>query len=430
MEQTSSKRIGFFDVWKNPELKNTVRFFIISFFLFSLLIGMGIYYLGQQYKTNDIESKAAIIGSLLHQHPELEDELVANLNKKISNHEKQMGMEILSDYGISSNLPMKFFPEITDFFRSLTIFSIIVFLLFFISLFFFYNQYSRIMYRRIRYLTFYADEVLEGRAHTPLQEIHEGDLSKLTHSFNRMRFVIQKNIAELKKEKSFLVDLMSDISHQLKTPLASLSMYNEIMSEKELSKEQKTMFLEQGKQQLERMNWLIQSLLKLAKLDVGAIQFQKRKASLTQTVRGSVEILKELATQKGVHVQVVSTQEYMMIHDKDWMTEALLNVIKNAIEHTPKDGHVSISMEESAALLKIHIQDQGEGIDREEIKNIFKRFYKGKKNKKPGSVGIGLSLSKSIIEGHHGIIQVESKLKSGTTFTFVFSKDTNREGYK
>jgi signal transduction histidine kinase len=215
---------------------------------------------------------------------------------------------------------------------------------------------------------------------------------------------------------------MSDISHQLKTPLAALTMYNDIMTEKELSKDQQSMFLEQGKQQLERMNWLIQSLLKLAKLDVGAIQFQKKNDSLVRTIEGSVNILKELAIQKGVQVTVLEAQDYNLKHDSDWMTEALVNVIKNAIEHTPTGKNVSIMLEESDTLCKIHIRDQGNGIERDEIRNIFKRFYQGKKNKKSGSVGIGLSLSKAIVEGHNGIIQVKSQIGIGTTFTFVFSK--------
>ncbi|MGE8204949.1 HAMP domain-containing sensor histidine kinase [Heyndrickxia sp. NPDC080065] len=425
MEQTSSKRIGFFDLWQNPEMKKTLRFFFLSLLFFGVLIGYGTYYISQQFKTDYIESNAAITGAILKQHPELQDELVSLLTKNVSADEKQAGMEVLAKYGISSNLSMKFFPKLTDLFRSIILFSTVSLLLLFVCLLGFHYQFSRSMFTRIRELTRFADEVLEGKTLTSLPEIREGDFSKLIHSFNRMRFVIQQNIAELKKEKRFLVDLMSDISHQLKTPLAALSMYNEIMIEKELSKEQKMMFLDQGRQQLERMNWLIQSLLKLAKLDVGAIQFQKRNASLTQTVRGSVEILKELASQKGIHVQVTSEQECFMKHDADWMTESLLNVIKNAIEHTTSGGNVSIKVNETDTLYKIQIQDHGEGIEREEIKNIFKRFYKGKKNKKSGSVGIGLSLSKSIVEGHNGIIQVDSQIGVGTTFTFVFSKDGN-----
>lgn len=423
MEQTSRKGINFFDAWQNPEMKTTVRIFFISLVFFAVVSGFKIHYISLQFKNDYIESNAAITGVMLKHHPELKEELIALLTKGVSNDEKRMGMDILAEYGISPNLSLKFFPEITGLFRSIIVFSTISLLLFFLFLLAFQLQFSRRVYSKIRELTNYADQVLEGRIVSSLPEIREGDFSKLTHSFNRMRSVIQKNIAELKKEKSFLVDLMSDISHQLKTPLAALSMYNEIMTEKELSKEQKLMFLDQGRQQLERMQWLIQSLLKLAKLDVGAIQFQKRNSSLAQTVRESVEILSELASQKGVQVEVTSTQPCMMKHDSDWMTEALLNIIKNAIEHTASDGNVSIIVDEGDTLNKIHIQDQGEGIEREEMKNIFKRFYKGKKSNKSGSVGIGLSLSKSIVEGHNGLIQVDSKIGEGTTFTLVFPKD-------
>ncbi|RAS91785.1 hypothetical protein A3863_04720 [Priestia endophytica] len=423
MEQTSNKGISFFDLWQNPEMKSVRRFFLIYLLLFTIIIGYGTYFLGQQFKNEYIESNAAITGTLLKQHPELQEDLMVLLTKDVSEDEKRIGMNILHEYGISSNLSMVFFPQLNDFFKTLTLCAIFTFLLFFVCLIGAHYWFSKRIYTQIRGLTVHADQILEGKSISSLPEIREGDISKLLHSFNRMRFVIQKNIADLEKEKRFLVNLMSDISHQLKTPLASLTMYNDIMIEKDLSKDQQLLFLEQGKQQLERMNWLIQSLLKLAKLDVGAIQFQKRNASLAHTIQGSVNILKELATQKGIQLTVLKTKDYILKHDSDWMTEALVNVIKNAIEHTATGKGVSVMLEDSDNLCKIHIRDQGNGIARDEIRNIFKRFYQGKKNKKSGSVGIGLSLSKAIVEGHNGIIQVESQIGVGTTFTFIFPKN-------
>lgn len=420
MEQTSSKRIGFFDLWQNPEVKMTGRLFFLLFLVFMMMTSYGTYYFGEQFKKEYIESNAAIMGNLVQQHPEVQDDLAVLLSKDFSNEEKKQGMDILSEYGISPTLSMNFFPEVSDLFYSLIVLMTISLLLFFLGSFGLYSFFTNKMYKRIRELTGYADQILEGGSISPLNEMREGDFSKLTHSFNRMRFVIQKNIDELEKEKRFLVNLMNDISHQLKTPLAALTMYNDILTEKELSKEQQSMFLDQGRQQLERMNWLIQSLLKLAKLDVGAIQFQKKKASLSRTVQGSVEILKDFATQKGVKVRVTTDEECLIEHDTDWMTEALLNVIKNAIEHTPSGGIVSVMLEKSETLYEIQIRDEGEGIEAEEIHNIFKRFYKGKKNKKSGSIGIGLSLSKAIVEGHNGMIQVESSMGEGTTFSFLF----------
>ncbi|MBS4190558.1 HAMP domain-containing histidine kinase [Bacillus sp. FJAT-49705] len=420
MEQTSSKRIGFFDLWQNPEVKMTGRLIFLLFLLFLIMISTGIHYFGEQFKKEYIESNAAMMGVIVKEHPELQDDLAVLLSKDFSNEEKKQGMDILMEYGISPTLSMNFFPEISDLFYSLIVLMTISLLLFFIGSFGLYSFFTNRIYKRIRELTGYADQILEGGDISPLKEMREGDFSKLTHSFNRMRFVIQKNIEELQKEKQFLVDLMSDISHQLKTPLAALTMYNDILTEKELSKEQQSMFLDQGRQQLERMNWLIQSLLKLAKLDVGAIQFQKKNSSLSRTIQGSVEILKDFAAQKGVEVKVTTDKECIMKHDTDWLTEALLNVIKNAIEHTPSGGIVSVMLEKSETLYRIQIRDEGEGIEAEEIHNIFKRFYKGKKNKKTGSVGIGLSLSKAIVEGHNGMIQVESSIGEGTTFLFLF----------
>jgi signal transduction histidine kinase len=172
------------------------------------------------------------------------------------------------------------------------------------------------------------------------------------------------------------------------------------------------------------MNWLIQSLLKLAKLDVGAIEFHREPRSLQQTVLESVEMIHGLAEQRGVALvaDFDSHEASMIKHDKEWLIEALLNVLKNGIEHTPAGGIVRVELETGTTLCRIHIQDQGEGIERSEIPHIFNRFYKGKKNKKSGSVGIGLSLSKSIVEGHGGVIDVQSQRGEGTRFTFLIPK--------
>lgn len=406
----------------NPEVRKDARIGMLLIGLILVGVFAGIWRFEQKVELRYVESHAAIAGTLLRVHPQMRSELIPLLTKMPTEEQLATGMQILQQYGYESSLNAKLILPFHDAFQQLYL--LIGGLLLLVTLCFVVYQYrrNRYIYSRVRELTSYADHVLDGRAAGPLPEMREGDFSKLAHSFNRMRLVIQRNIEDLKSEKQFLVQLMSDISHQLKTPLAALTMYNEILSERDVSTEQRTLFLDHSKQQLERMNWLIQSLLKLAKLDVGAIEFQREPRSIQQTVHESVEMIRGLAVQRGVVLVAAFHSEdevCLMKHDKEWMIEALLNVLKNGIEHTPAGGTVRVELETGTTLCRIHIQDQGEGIERSEIPHIFNRFYKGKKNNKSGSVGIGLSLSKSIVEGHGGVIDVQSGLGEGTRFTFL-----------
>ncbi|WP_442604188.1 HAMP domain-containing sensor histidine kinase [Paenibacillus sp. KN14-4R] len=409
-------------IYDNPEVKrNTGVLFVLVVMLCAAMFG-GLWKFEQQITRNYINNHAAIVGSILGKHPNLESEVIPLITKGVNAEDEQKGLELLEQYGYHKQLPLFFFSGLHEIWQQMLIYLVVVFGVFVLGLFLLFWKYSGGIYARIREVTRFANHVLEGHYELKLPETSEGDFSKLTHSFNRMRLAIQRNIEDLVTEKKFLVNLMSDISHQLKTPLASLVMNHDILEERELSKAQQTMFLQKNRQQLERMNWLIQSLLKLAKLDVGAIVFQKKRSSLNQTVYESIDMLKGIAKQKNVRIVIDAEQEIFMEHDKEWMMEALLNMIKNGIEHTANDGHVYVQLEEGKSVCKIHIRDEGEGISREDLPHIFKRFYKGKKNKKSGSVGIGLSLSQSIVEGHQGYINVKSEVGKGTTFTFIFAK--------
>nr|WP_274601587.1 HAMP domain-containing sensor histidine kinase [Clostridium rhizosphaerae] len=235
-----------------------------------------------------------------------------------------------------------------------------------------------------------------------------------------MREIIRNNISQLKKEKQFLVDLLSDISHQLKTPLSSMIVYNDIMLTKELDKEQRQTFLLSNQNQLSRMNWLIQSMLKLAKLDAKAIELHKENQSLNETVEEAVDALDSRASKNNVKIICKGNYDIYLEHDRLWLEEALINIIKNGIEHTSSGGIITIDLIENPVYRRVIIEDTGEGIDERDLPNIFKRFYKAKTSRKTDSVGIGLALAKSIVEAHNGLIEAQSKVGLGTKFIITF----------
>lgn len=406
----------------NPELKKSsgVLLLLITLFLFITSFSLKIIY--NNLKVDYINNLGAISARLIEKDPQLEKEIIPLITKGISKEEAIEGKAILNQYGLTENLENELFPSINTIVKKSNYSIILIFLSMAIVLFTLnYFQYI-IFYKRIRRLTIGAKKVVEGEYDIAINENREGDFSKLANSFNSMKEIIRNNLNALRSEKQFLVDLLSDISHQLKTPLSSMIVYNDIMLNKELSKEQRETFLLNNQNQLNRMNWLIKSILKLAKLDAKAISLNKETQSLNDSIQNSIDTLESKAIEKKVTIAFEEKEDISFNHDRLWLEEAFINILKNGIEHTPNGGKISIALTENPLYKRITIKDSGEGIREEDLPNIFKRFYKAKSSKKSDSVGIGLALAKSIIESHDGIIEVQSKVKEGTIFIVTFLK--------
>ena len=222
------------------------------------------------------------------------------------------------------------------------------------------------------------------------------------------------------KAKEFLKDTISDISHQLKTPLAALNMYNEIILEETDNPETIAEFSQKTTIALNRMEQLIQSLLKITRLDSGSITFEKSPHQISEIVEKAIENLATRAVREEKQIIVSGQSEEQLTCDLQWTGEAVGNIVKNALDHTNSGGHIRISWEKSPAVVRIRIMDDGGGIAPEDIHHIFKRFYRSRHSKDTQGVGLGLSLAKSIVEGQGGTLSVQSILNQGTTFTLSF----------
>lgn len=406
----------------NPELKRSSAFIIaiMSFFLLSTSFVFKLHH--DRLKDDYIKSMGAVAVRIVEKNPELENEIIPLITKKVSEEEALKGKGLLRQYGLSKELEDKLFPYINATIRRNNYFTILIFIVMAVVLFILnYLQYGY-FYERIRRLTQGAQKVIEGEYDISISEDREGDLSKLAHSFNSMRGIIRNNLKELNNEKQFLVNLLSDISHQLKTPLSTMIIYNDIMLNKELSREQRETFLLNSKNQLNRMEWLIKSMLKLARLDARAVELNKENQSLNETIQESIDTLESKAAEGNVSINFKEKQKIFFEHDRLWLEEALVNIIKNCIEHTQGGGKINIELIENPLYRRIIIEDTGEGIREEDLPNIFKRFYKAKSSKKSDSIGIGLALAKSIVELHNGIIEAQSQVDIGTRFTITFVK--------
>lgn len=424
----------------NPELKKSSMVLMIAIIIFIAIVNIGITFSFNSIKNQYIDGRAAMVATVIEKYPSMEVDLIEAAFKVPVKEEIETGERILKKYGYNDNLNIIYLNGINEAFKSSRFILILIGITFGALLMFLnYLQYSGI-YSRVRNLTKASKEILEENYDVNIYEEKEGDFAKLSYGFKNMRQVLQSQMIDLKKEKEFLVNILSDISHQLKTPLSALIVYNDILSKKGISEDNREKFLDSSKVQLNRMDWLIKSMLKLAKVDAKAIDFNIKQNSLINTIYEVIDNLAVMAAESKVNISFKNSiyegdfasnksladktnkkvnKKFMFNYDEQWLGEALTNILKNGIEHS-EGGEIYIHLEENPINTKIIIRDNGEGINEKDFPNIFKRFYKGRKS---DSVGIGLSLSKSIIEAQGGYIEVRSNVGVGTEFKVVLMRN-------
>lgn len=254
------------------------------------------------------------------------------------------------------------------------------------------------------------------------EKYRDDEIGKLASEINKLINLYQENLESKNKEKEFLRDVISDMSHQIKTPLASLSLFNEIMME-EMDNEDFRAMLTSSDAQIERIKWLVLSMLKLSKLEAKSVCFNMSDTSCIKLLSSCVNMLQTLADAKNIHINIPDS-DCNIYTDGEWLQEALVNIIKNAIEYSHPETFIDINVTKTPIASTICIKDYGDGIPEKECLNVFKRFYRTD-NSKSGNVGIGLALSKSIIEELGGKIWIESRhisqcIESESSYTAVY----------
>ncbi len=268
--------------------------------------------------------------------------------------------------------------------------------------------------REISALSDYLDRINSGEYELDIRDNREGEMSLFKNNLYKVVVTLRSQQEMLRKDKTYLSESLADISHQLKTPITSITMMTDLLKS-EPEKEKQREFIDIINSQLSRMNWLIITLLKLSKIDAGAIEFKSEKASLRGILYDAVRPFLVNAEINGITLSVDCPDDIYVFTDSNWYTEAVSNIIKNCIEHTGNGGFVSIEALESAVFVKIIIKDNGIGIDREDLPHIFERFYQGKSRSSAGT-GIGLALSKAILSRLNSVISAESEKNVGTVF--------------
>jgi len=281
--------------------------------------------------------------------------------------------------------------------------------------------FTKWRYQEIARLSGYLRRISSGDYSLDVRDNYEGELSILKNDIYKVTLMLSEHKALLQQDKNRLTDALSDISHQLKTPLTSMMMLADLLTDAKLPDDKRAEFTRSLRIQLERMEWLVSSLLKLSKIDAGTVSFKKEPIVVRNLIDRALEPLFIIIDIKEQMVDINGDDGVTLIGDFNWTAEALINILKNCVEHTPQAGWISLSFSENALFTEITITDSGPGIAKEDIPNIFKRFFKGK-NATEGSIGIGLAMAHSIITSQNGDIEVQSEPDKGTRFRIRFYK--------
>ena len=283
-------------------------------------------------------------------------------------------------------------------------------------------RYLRMRDQKLEDAAFQIAEYILDRRKGGIECSEEGAMYHLFHEVNSLVAIADARAGSERQAKEFLRDTISDISHQLKTPIAALNIYNGILQQEAADAAAVREFTRLSEQELDRMEALVQNLLKMARLDAGAITLEQSPENLSELLEHVKGRYSFRAEQEGKEIGLEGDGQAVLLCDRTWLTEAVGNLIKNALDHTSQGDRILVRWQQSPCLTQITVEDTGSGIHPEDLYHIFKRFYRSRFSKDTQGAGLGLPLAKSIIEAHQGSIEVHSELGSGTVFTINFPR--------
>lgn len=401
-------------------MKTTVKFVVFLVILcltFTLLCAAVVKTGLEEVRQTDYQVVASIVSLVKEKYPDISDREIA----AILNHQERPSFEtaeMLRRYGIT--------PEDTAVYADrsshnrMFLMIIVAGLLFSLTVLIFFWMFVRYKVRQERRLTQYLCRINSGVYELPSEKLTEENSSVLSSEIYKTTIMLKEQSERSHRDKLALKDSLSDISHQLKTPLTSMLIMLDNILEGDMPEDLRNEFLNDIRESVHHISFLTYSLLKLSQLDANSIEFDLRSVNVQELFTVCTGRVTAIAAERGVTL-TKQCEAIELRCDARWLSEALTNIVKNCVEHTPCGGRVSLLAEDTPLYTKIVVQDNGSGIDKDDLPHIFERFYKGK-NANENSVGIGLSMSKSIIEKCGGYIKVISEPQQGSTFVIKFFK--------
>ena len=248
--------------------------------------------------------------------------------------------------------------------------------------------------------------------------------SKLQYQTIKLTNILNAKNKQMENERNEIKSLVSDIAHQLKTPLTNLKMYGEFFKDESLSSEERKEFSDIMNLSLDRLTFLVESMIKMSRLESGVINLRSEINDLNDTVIHAISQVQKKAIEKNIDIELFQKDKIKILHDKNWISEAIFNILENGVKYTPSNGKIKVSIQSYEMFVRIDVEDNGIGIKEEEIPKIFTRFYRGNNVGNTEGIGIGLYLTRSIISKHGGYIQVMSS-ESGSRFSVFLPNKSN-----
>ena len=388
-----------------------VNLMILIVFIIIFLISNSFYI--NKYIRNDNIFLNNLINKVLEKYPEVTKEEIVDL---LNNKDKINKLSLL-EYGI--NLDNSYVLNNNYLVKKNIILNIIILITLSITLFISYYLYLKRENRKLKEILKYLKDINRGLYNLKIEENEEDDLSLLKNELAKTTIMLKEVASNNLKDKVLLKESLEDLSHQLRTPLTSITLILDSLNSKEETDRLES--YKDMKRLILNLNFLVNSLLKLARFDANTITFKEDNFLVDNLLNEVIENVNMLADLKNIKIIKNNNINNKLKGDFKWQVEAITNIIKNCIEHSKDNSFIEINHDENKLYTRIIIKDQGVGISKDDLKHIFERFYKGK-NSSCDSVGIGLSLAKTIIEKDNGFITVTSKEGVGTTFIIKYLK--------
>lgn len=411
-------------MWKKGKETRSLLYGISAVCVLALLLAYGISnILAKDFQREMITHDYGVAGYLVNHTDSLE---ISAFTAAKSTEDIAYGSSLLSSIGYDESAPIHLLPEVSSY-RNRVMLSLSLLLLFvFGTIYLLLFSYLRRQHKTIQKAENSIRDFLDGNTMSRIESAETGDWYSLFHKINELSSILSAHAENERQTKEFLQDIISDVSHQIKTPLSALKMYQEIIDNRRSDTEAISSFSGKSLREIKRIEDVVYTLLKLAQLDAGIIQMKKTHENISALMQDVLERFEILAERESKTITLSGEADVTLFCDALWISEALGNLVKNALEHTTAGGQISIRWKQNALMTQIVIEDNGTGVHPEDLYNIFKRFYRSRFSQNTHGIGLGLPLAKTIVEIHGGTISVTSKLDVGTVFTLNFYNLTDK----
>ena len=402
---------------KKLNYKNCIIIIITTILVFTIAISIINYIQYRNYTKNVNIVINEIVNNIQEQYPDLD------INKIISmlNDENVSKENVLSQYGIDISKDSAILTN-DLLYRNNVIMNLSIILIFSIIIIIVFVLYNKRQKNKIKEITNYIEQINNKNYALDIQDNNEDELSVLKNELYKITVMLKEQAENSAKDKINLKNSLEDISHQLKTPLTSITiMLDNILDSPDMDLQSRNEFIKDIYREIANIKFLVQNLLILSKFDANTITFNEKEEKLEDIIEEAKQNVASICDLKNIQILVEGKEDAKTTCDLKWQVEALTNILKNCAEHSNNNTKINVLYSENNMYSEIVIKDEGSGIDQKDLKHIFERFYKGKNSDKD-SIGIGLSLAKTIIEKDNGFITVDSELGKGTTFNIKYRK--------